>query len=83
MKLVYRLGSPTHEVKIGDRVTTFRGEHGTLIGIEKPHKPSSTGRVTVRMDSGYESSFYPSVIGAEWIERDDQVGGADVAERRK
>lgn len=34
-----------------------------------PHKPSSEGKVS--LENGME--YYVSVIGAEWIEREDRV----------
>jgi len=49
----------------GDRVTTFRGEHGRLTGMTPPHKPSSTGRVYVEIGKT-SHEFFPSVVGAEW-----------------
>jgi len=71
MKLVY--ASTGNEVKVGDKVKMQDGRTWTLSGIEKPHKPSSTGRVYVVPASGRAcASYFPSVIGAEWIEREDQ-----------
>lgn len=69
MRLVY---TETHqEVKIGDKVTIFRGEPAIVNGIEKPKHGGSTG--WVYLYSGYwKSGFFPSVIGAEWVEREDQ-----------
>lgn len=72
MKLVWRNGSPTNEVKVGDKCKTNRGEHGIVKGIEKPKHAGSTGRVYVEFD-GFTHSFYPSVIAAEWIDREDQA----------
>lgn len=48
----------------GDEVTDFRGGVATLVGIEPPHKPSSTGRVYVR-EAGEEitRSYFPGVYG--------------------
>lgn len=59
---------------IGDRVRTFRDESGTLMRMERPHKPGSTGRVYVRMDGDTsEREFFPSVVNLEWIEREDRT----------
>ena len=33
-----------------------------------PHKPSLTGRVYVKnMDEGWEQTFFPDVVNAEWV----------------
>ena len=62
-------------VEIGDTIKTFRGEPGILKSIVVPHKAGSTGRVYVELDeseSQWDSEFFPSVIGAEWVGRTDQ-----------
>ena len=71
MKLIYtNTGAPA---KLGDIVETFRGERAVLLGIQEPHKPASTGRVYIQLaDSRASREFFPSVIGAEWIERGDR-----------
>ena len=71
MKLVYTdTGAP---VKLGDQVQTFRGERAIVLGIAEPHKPASTGRVFIQFeDSKASREFFPSVIGADWIERGDR-----------
>jgi len=65
MKLV---DEKQHEAVIGAEYVDFRAERHTLLGVEKPHKPSSTGRVIT--DKG---SFFPGVIGLTWIEREDHA----------
>lgn len=55
------------EIRVGSSVTTFRGEKGTLTMLVPPHKPSSSGHVIVKLDHG-EHQFYPSVIGARYVE---------------
>lgn len=77
MRLVYRDNG--NEVKIGDIIYLDgdgreEDECVKVMSIEKPHKPSSTGRVYVQQ-SGFsmQRSYFPSVIGAEWIEREDHV----------
>lgn len=55
------------ELKVGDEVTTFRGEKGILTGMREPHKSSSTGRVYVRIN-GVDCEFFPPVVGAEFRE---------------
>lgn len=76
MKLVYeKSGKP---VQIGDRVTTGRGEKYYLQNIELPRHGGSTGRVYVsktknpRGGAFSTMSYFPSVIGAKWIGREDQ-----------
>lgn len=67
MKLVYdKTGEP---VKVGDTVS-IRGQRGTVTDINKPHKPSSTGRIYVKIGS-LTHEFFPGVIGATWVERED------------
>jgi hypothetical protein len=64
-----------NEVKVGDAVTTFRDEDGTVTDVEEPRKPSSTGRVYVKFtypNASLTKEFFPSVIGAEWVEREDR-----------
>jgi hypothetical protein len=74
MKLVYE-GTQV-PVQVGD---TVQVDNKTFVvySITKPHKPSSTGRVQCRgtrlADARWVfSEWFPSVIGAEWIEREDQ-----------
>jgi hypothetical protein len=42
--------------------------------FREPHKPSSSGHVVVKemTELGFSKEFYVSVIGAEWIEREDR-----------
>ena len=71
MKLVYEGG--TTEVELGDPVLVGQRESGVVERIDKPWKPSSTGRVGIRMDgSGHYREFFPNVIKARWIDREDQ-----------
>ena len=67
MKLVHC--STGKEVMIGDAVTLRDGDVVTVKYITEPHKPSSTGRVGL-VERNIE--YFPNVIGAEWIEREDQ-----------
>ena len=83
MKLIYEADG--QEVKIGDKVRTHGGMTATVQGITKPHKPSSTGRVHIvedldLFDANFDvnpnpaiETFYPGVIGAKWIDREDQT----------
>lgn len=58
------------EIKVGDKVVSFRGEEYILQSFREPHKPSSTGRVCVKPANGEGMSreFFPSVVGAKIIE---------------
>lgn len=72
MRLVYT-EHPDIEVEIGDLPKTFRGEQVEVLDVIVPNKPESTGRVRVRhIDNDWEQEYFPGVIGAEWIEREDQ-----------
>jgi hypothetical protein len=85
MQLVYE--GTNQPVMIGDVVKTFRDELVVVQSITPPHKPSSTGRVFVKPISEdivnafgsvlYDPpcagrEYFPSVIGAVWVERTDQ-----------
>jgi hypothetical protein len=60
-------------VKVGDKVKTSRGENVTVEHFTFPHKPSSSGKVTVKGEfDTHASEFFVSVIGAEWIDRNDR-----------
>lgn len=52
-----------NEIKIGDKVTTFRGETGTLTNYDP-------GRVYVKLPSWeYENEWFPGVINCEIVPR--------------
>lgn len=74
MRLVYE--DTGVEVKNGDEVETFRGAKVNVVHIEKPKHGGSTGRVYVKdidaTNDTHCAGYFPSVIGAEWIEREDQ-----------
>ena len=65
MKLVYN--DTGRCVMEGDKVKTFRGEACEVISFVKPHKSSSTGIIYIR-ENNTVTGFYPSVIGASWID---------------
>lgn len=73
MKLIYT--ETKKEVEVGDEVKTFRGDMVSIKEIIKPHKSSSTGlvRIIYLVGPPIEHSVYPSVVGAEWIEREDRA----------
>lgn len=55
--------------KVGDKLTSFRGEPVTLVDWCEPRTSNSTGRVTVNEDSGQRAgSYYPSVYGLKFVE---------------
>lgn len=70
MELIY---SKTRKlVAVGDLVMLAEGR-ARVTHIDKPHKPSSTGRVGVKCISRtnpWEQECFPSAIGAEWINRE-------------
>jgi hypothetical protein len=71
MQLIYsKSGKP---VQVGDVVHVKRKPY-TIQSITPPHKPSSTGRVwCISMcDNRYSLEWFPGVINAEWVGRDDQ-----------
>jgi hypothetical protein len=71
MQLIYE--KTNEPVKTGDVAHTFDGEAVVVTGWRAPHHAGSTGRVYVRSmdDRGWETEFYPSVINAKWVGRDD------------
>ena len=72
MRLVY--DDTKNEVKTGDKVTTGKGEPCEVVYVVKPHKPGSTGRVALKFEDGWQHEYFPGVIGAGWIEREDHTG---------
>ena len=56
-------------INTGAIVQDFRGQRWVLEGGRPPHKPSSTGFIWVRSvdGRGLSREFYPSVIGAQWV----------------
>lgn len=56
------------ELTIGEVVHDFRDEPHILIDARPPHKPSSSGFVTLRsMDEhAFVAEYYAGVINAEW-----------------
>lgn len=65
------------EVKKGDIVYLSRPKRKVkLVWLSPPHKPSSSGKITVNIEgldflsSGATREYYPSVIGCEFIEEE-------------
>lgn len=71
MKLVYT-EEPTRNVKLGDLVTNFRGRTGIVKHFIPPHKPSSSGHISIQLDGTMDAYNYVGVWGMEWIEREDR-----------
>lgn len=72
MRLIYiKTGE---EVVIGDQVTLRDGEVVRVAYFRPPHKASSSGKVSVEgLLGGPQSEYYVSVIGAEWVDREDRA----------
>jgi hypothetical protein len=71
MKLVYT--ETGTEVKVGDIADTGRGELVEVVYFRQPHKPSSSGKVSVKtVNTDRPSEYFVGVIGAEWINREDR-----------
>jgi hypothetical protein len=75
MKLVYK--ATALPVAGGDIVALGAGETVRIVNFNPPHKASSQGHVLVEPAKGrdrihHRREYYVSVIGAEWIEREDR-----------
>ena len=73
MRLVYE--STGAEVKVGDTIKVERRDQTVELRVDyfkEPHKPSSSGKVIVMEPTGGTSEYFVGVIGAKWIEREDQ-----------
>ena len=65
------LGDAVH---LGDNVFTSRGEKVIVNHFAQPHKPSSSGKISVQHEGDTSSmEYYVGVIGAKWIDREDQM----------
>lgn len=72
MRLVYK--ATGEEVKVGDIATMRDGTKCEITYFKPPHKSSSSGKVTVKEDGDtFCREYYVSIIGAEWIEREDRI----------
>jgi len=74
MELVYI--ATKKPVKIGDAaILRDRNGQGELVTIEyfsKPSTPASSGKITVKDVDGHSHEYYVSILGAEWINREDR-----------
>ena len=66
MKLINK--TTRKELTVGEVVHDFRDAPHVLIDARPPHKPSSSGFVTLRTmcDKAFVAEYYASVIDAEW-----------------
>ena len=64
MKLIN--SNTKQEVKIGDTVTSFRGEKYEVCSWSEPQHAGSTGRMHVKGDQ-FDRSFYPTVFNCEFV----------------
>lgn len=72
MKLIYT--ATQQPVAAGDTVTLRDNVKRTVAYFAPPHKPDSEGKVTLK-DGDHDHmgrEYYVSVIGAEWIGREDR-----------
>jgi hypothetical protein len=69
MKLIHT--STNVEVKVGDVVTDFRGDKGTVTHFAKPTSAASEGKITVVDEDGHSCYCYVSVFKLEWVDRED------------
>lgn len=80
MKLVYDLTG--NEVKVGDVVPQREGPPCTVKFFRPPHKPASSGKVTITWPDGKGSEqtqeVYVGCIGATWVEREDRDPHAQI-----
>jgi hypothetical protein len=71
MKLVYRKNG--NSVEIGDKIKLRDDEEVEVTYFREPTSPNSSGKVTVRAKvDEYSREYYVGIIGATWIEREDQ-----------
>ena len=71
MRLIHK--ATGKEVQVGDTVRTHRGQKATVVFFVEPHKPEAEGRITVQEeDFAWQNTYYVSVFGCEWIEREDR-----------
>lgn len=73
MRLVYEASGK--EVVVGDTVH-LKDSAYTVYSFSEPHKPASSGKVFIRPisnENGFSAEYYVGVIGAKWIEREDQA----------
>lgn len=72
MRLVYT--ATQKPVQAGD-IVVVAGRQLEVGHFAKPHKPDSSGKVSLRLPGADMDSFeyFVGIIGAEWIEREDRA----------
>jgi hypothetical protein len=56
------------ELKVGDIVSTFRGERVMIVGLEEPREFGKSGYIHARyLDAQWVNHWYPSVINARFV----------------
>ena len=65
MKLVDKDGK---ELKVGDKVKTFRDENCVITHIHPPSHLASSGHVSIRILGGDPRYVFVSVVGAKFVE---------------
>lgn len=66
LKLLHKDGTP---VKVGDEVTSFRGEKAVVTGWPKNGGPNHLGlrnRVWVKWQGGSDDELFPTVFDLKW-----------------
>lgn len=59
------------EIRIGDKLKSFRDDEAQVTGFDPPHKEGSSGRVYVKWltgpDTGETGKYYAGVFGCEYV----------------
>lgn len=76
MKLVY---SATQKPVIAGDSIMFEGKRAKVVYFAPPRSLASSGKVTIEVGK-QQREYYVSIIGAEWIEREDRAA-SDALER--
>jgi len=66
MNLIHSKSKKT--VKVGETITSFRGEKYTVVSMTKPLHACSTGRIVVKNEHR-ECEFFPSVFDCIWSQQ--------------
>lgn len=79
MKLIYT--ATKQPVLIGDRVSVD-GFEFVVTSFERPHKPAASGKVNLRyaLSRTTGRTFYVSIIGAQWVDREDHRAPSAIGE---
>jgi len=72
MKLIYTKSKKQYPVFVGFVFTSKKGELLEVVTMEKPYKPSSSGKVTCKYPDGSMREYFTHVHNMEWIEREDR-----------